>query len=618
MTPAIYTAYHKPSPLLQSQSVRPIHVGRAQAAAPLEGMIGDDTGDHISGQNREYCELTALYWAWKNDTESTHIGLMHYRRVLDFDGQFEGTGAELYPSRFDIPTWVQSAESWLADQGGSYDLVVPRMHVVGRTLQENYRKNHAPADLDLTRDIIAAAHPDYLGSFDTVSQQNGVRLGNMFVMRRDLMDRYCAWLFDILGKLEGADVDRSWYSPRQCRYLGFVAERLMTVYVHHLQAEDAGLRVHEVAIVNSSQALLTPYVADERMNGPAHVNIAFSADRAYLPHTAAMLQSMLTRADPARQMNLFFLYSDIGVHEMGQLEEVVSSHPNAQLHPLNVRGAFDASYRSSSRAPSNATYNRFLLFELLPSLERLLYVDVDMIFHGDVCEVFDIDMGDAQIAAVTDYIMTRTLTGPTPTRDPDVPDLYAYHRDRLGLSDAQIGRYFNAGLMLLNFKAMDVHATGQALFQEAVAGRYLFRDQDILNRHFKDRLLVLDGRYNVFNTVGSGYDRVPAPNFAAAMAARKAPFVTHYAAGDYKPWNAVSVPRAQYYWQALIQTPFYSEVISKFGKQRTQPRPEQPVTLRHKAEARMIEGAKAMATRFPALRPALTRGYQRVQWMFSK
>ena len=74
------------------------------------------------------------------------------------------------------------------------------------------------------------------------------------------------------------------------------------------------------------------------MNGPAHVNIAFSADRAYLPHTAAMLQSMLTRADPARQMNLFFLYSDIGVHGMGQLEEVVSSHPNAQLHPLNVRG----------------------------------------------------------------------------------------------------------------------------------------------------------------------------------------------------------------------------------------------------------------------------------------
>ena len=108
MSISLYTAYHKTAPLLASASVRPIHVGAARAKAPLAGMIGDDTGQNISDQNREYCELTALYWAWKNDTEATHIGLMHYRRVLDFAGQFGGTEAEVYPARFDIPDTSQA------------------------------------------------------------------------------------------------------------------------------------------------------------------------------------------------------------------------------------------------------------------------------------------------------------------------------------------------------------------------------------------------------------------------------------------------------------------------------------------------------------------------------
>lgn len=606
MTFALYTAYHKPAPLLRSASVCPIHVGRAGAAAPLQDMIGDDTGENISGRNAFYCELTALYWAWKNDTAASHIGLMHYRRVLDFEGQFEGHEAELYVPRFDVPDWLESTENWLAAHGTDYDLIIPRVHRMGRSVKENYRQGHAPEDLDLTRDIIAADHPEYLASFDAVCADKDIRLGNMFVMRRDLMERYAAWIFDILAKLETLDLDRSHYSVQQSRYLGFVAERLMTVYVHHLQTTQPDLRVHEVPIVNLSQALVTPYVADDSLNGPAHVNVAFAADRAYLPHTAAMLQSMLSRADQTRQINLFFLSTNVKPIGLAHLQEVVDIHPNAHLHVLPVGRAFEGSYRSSSRAPSNATYNRFLLFDLLPSLDRLLYVDGDMIFHGDVCEIFDTDMGDAQIAAVPDYIMTRTLTGPTPTIDPDVPDLADYHRDVLGLSDAQIARYFNAGLMLLNMGAMDVAATGAALMKEAEAGRYLFRDQDILNVHFKDSLMVLDGRYNVFNTHADGYGRVPAPGFAAAMAARKDPFVTHYAAGNYKPWNAVPVPRAQYYWAAIAQTPFYAEVLKNLApKQRRMTRDRQD-----EQRTWAVEKGQALAERFPALRPALVRVYR--------
>ena len=54
----------------------------------LENMIGDDTGDNISDKNREYCELTGIYQAWKNYDKlgnPDYIGFIHYRRLLVFN-----------------------------------------------------------------------------------------------------------------------------------------------------------------------------------------------------------------------------------------------------------------------------------------------------------------------------------------------------------------------------------------------------------------------------------------------------------------------------------------------------------------------------------------------------
>ncbi|MEI0700195.1 DUF4422 domain-containing protein, partial [Brachyspira intermedia] len=99
----ILISYHKPSVLLQDDVLTPIHVGRALATESskdgnmseedyqwmLDNMIGDDTGDNISHLNREFCELTAMYWAWKNYDKlgnPEYIGFMHYRRLFDFIG----------------------------------------------------------------------------------------------------------------------------------------------------------------------------------------------------------------------------------------------------------------------------------------------------------------------------------------------------------------------------------------------------------------------------------------------------------------------------------------------------------------------------------------------------
>ncbi|MGR3484171.1 MAG: DUF4422 domain-containing protein [Paracoccaceae bacterium] len=599
---AIYTAYHAPAPILTGGPIVPIHVGRATARAPLPGMIGDDTGDAISDRNASYCELTALWWAWKNDRDATHLGLMHYRRVFDMENAHPQR-VETKVDRLDVDAYAAGLKTWL-EANRDVDIVVSRPHVMGRTMAGNYARGHDPQDWDIAREVVAERHPGDLAVFDAVSARHQVRLGNMIVMRRDLADAYCAWLFDILDGVAGWEADRTRYSVQQSRYLGYVAERLLTVWVEKMRAEAPDLRIHEAGILNLSRALVCPWLRGDQGNDPRDVNVAFSADRAYLPHAAAMLHSMLTRADRDRRLNLYFLHGGIEAQDRALLREVLGVHPDVHLHEIDAGQTFDGHYRSTSRAPSNATYNRFLLFDLLPDLNRLLYVDVDMIWRADVAALFDTDMDGAPLGAVTDHIMTRTLTGPTPTIDRDVPDLGTYQRQVLGLSDAQIARYFNAGLLLFDLSAMDVPATGRALMEAARTGRYLFRDQDVLNAHFAGRAHALDARWNVLNTVVEGYSKVPRDNHAEAMAARRDAWVIHYAAGDYKPWAGVPVPMAAPYWQALIETPFYAEVCAGL---------ETAAAARAASRGVIVRSGLAVAERFPALRPALMRGYARVR-----
>jgi len=605
---SFYTAYHKTAPLLASRSVRPIHVGRATAAAPLSGMIGDDTGDHISGRNAAYCELTALYWAWKNDHDSTHLGLMHYRRVFDLGGRFDGTMAERKPGVVHIPDLLTDIESWV-DQIGPNTVLLPETHVMGRNVEENYARGHAIQDFEAVRRIIAAHHPDDLGVFDKVARGRKVRLGNMALFPRPLFDRYCSWLFDILDRLEAEPLDRSRYSTYQARYPGFIAERLLTVFAEKLAEDPGAYDIHEAPIVNFADALVTPVIADDSLNGARNVNIAFSADRAYLPHAAAMLRSMFDHAAPDRTYTLFFLHSRIGVDTLAPLRAMLAGLSGVTLTEINVGAVFDTSYRSASRAPSNATYNRFLLFELLPGIDRILYVDADMIFRGDVARIFDADLGGQPIGAVPDYIMTRTLTGPTPTVDPQVPDLYRYQRDVLGLSDDDIAGYVNAGLVLFDFAAMDVPRTGRDLVEMARTKTFLFRDQDILNAYFKGRIARLDDRWNVFNTDAAGYGRVPADNHAKAMAARRDPLVIHYASGDFKPWLPIPVLWAEHYWGALCRTPYFAEVIAGTKTAHHVPKPR----VAGADHGRLVRFGARVANRFPVLRPVLLRLYARLR-----
>ena len=81
MNVKILVCCHKQDVMASQEPYMPIHVGKALHPELDLGIQGDNTGDNISEKNPLYCELTALYWVWKN-VDADYKGLFHYRRAF--------------------------------------------------------------------------------------------------------------------------------------------------------------------------------------------------------------------------------------------------------------------------------------------------------------------------------------------------------------------------------------------------------------------------------------------------------------------------------------------------------------------------------------------------------
>lgn len=188
----------------------PIQAGAALTEQKL-CAVRDDTGENISHKNRQYCELTALYWIWKNDC-SDYAGLCHYRRHFELD---------------------ENMLRCLMDSDIDVVLTLPILNF--SSVREVYRHDHVEEDWDRMLEAIRVLSPDYMP--EAVELQNGnFYYGyNMFIARKTILNEYCAWLFPILEYCRKRCREKT--DRYQERYIGFLAERLLTVYMKHHEKE---------------------------------------------------------------------------------------------------------------------------------------------------------------------------------------------------------------------------------------------------------------------------------------------------------------------------------------------------------------------------------------------
>ena len=215
---SVIIATHKKYAMPKDKLYLPLHVGKEGKKSI--GFKGDNSGRNISLKNPYFCELTGLYWAWKNLKED-YIGLAHYRR------HFKGSKVNKKDLVNSVITLKEVDEIF-----NNVDIIVPkkRKYFV-ENLYSHYANTLFIEPLDITRDIIKEKYPKYLKEFDKLKKRTSAHMFNMFIMKRNKLDEYCTWLFDILFELEKR-VDVSQYDSFHARFYGRVSELLLDVWIN--------------------------------------------------------------------------------------------------------------------------------------------------------------------------------------------------------------------------------------------------------------------------------------------------------------------------------------------------------------------------------------------------
>ena len=577
----IFVATHKPVDLFEATSLVPVQVGSALAAERFPWALHDDEGEGISEQNPLYCELTAQYWAWKN-VDADYYGFCHYRRYFDFSDERHkenpwGEVMEEYVGPAAQARYGLDDET-IARVVEGCDVITTEFKDLRRfpggvgTPRKHYElADRLPADaLERVVAILKEMHPEYAEDADDFLDGHTSCFCNMFIMRREPFFAYCEWVFPILARFV-AETDMSDYSVEALRTPGHLAERLFNIYYRHQMRTGAEWRTRELQCVHFLHPERHDALAPLPAEGAPVVPVVLAADDAYVPMLATTVRSMLMNASRGRRYDVVVLERDIAPANKALLREMVSETPGTSLRFCDAQRLVEG-YGLTTNNPHIGveTYYRFLVQDLLPFYDKVLYLDSDLVVCGDVAELFDTDLAGAALAAALDV----DFCGNVGYRD---GKRRRYAREVLGLADPY--GYFQAGVLLLNTAALrSLHSVDEWL---RLAGdeRLMYNDQDLLNKECQGRVAYLGQVWNVMCDFAGRVERVfsyaPAEIFRDYQRGRACPKVVHYAGAE-KPWGTIGGDFFELWWRYARETPFYEALLARLAGAPVVARASQP------------------------------------------
>lgn len=569
----IYVVCHKPSYVPENPYLYPIQVGAAINGRHLPGMLHDDEGDNISDKNKSYCELTAHYWAWKNE-DADYYGFFHYRRYFSFDPDIdrddgygniafdkinEDTIREIKLNPADMRAVIEGTDV-ICVKGRTF----PRIEQPDGKLLNVYHDYGKASfqhknDLDITLQVLKEKYPEFIDIADKYMDSTITYECNMFIMRREIFHDYCSWLFDILFEAEKR-IDMTWYSVEEYRVMGYLAERLTGLYYTYLKNKD-GIKWKELpktlfVDTEPKDKILKPTFKDE-------VPIVLSANNKFAPYLDIMIRSVIANSSKDRNYDLIVLYNDISEQNRNWISNAAADRDNISIRFIKVSEYFDEDNLFIDQHLSVETYYRLIIPDIMPDFHKILYLDCDIVVDRDVAELYDIELGDAVIGAMKDI----DVAGQVNLKKNDW-DQYAV--ETLGLDNAH--DYFQAGVLSINLDKLKTITSCEEMISLALSQSFRCHDQDVLNIICKNKVKYLPQQWNVLMDWREKYtSRMQIMKMAQRdlyneyMQARKEPYIIHFA-GYQKPWDTVDCDLADYFWKYASLSPYYPRVLKSWNR----------------------------------------------------
>jgi hypothetical protein len=270
----ILVCTHRPCNFPAGDIYLPIQAGKSISGIDL-GIQGDDTGDNISGKNKLYCEMTAVYWAWKNlgslYPDLKYIGLCHYRRYFIFQRipikdcfrrlyfYIKNIGFALFNIHkkyyiFDsqlVRSFEQSGKI-INDFTGKifYFLEKNKIDILAVKPVRFYWVDvkHffsliGEYHIDLLKEIVEDICPEYAESLFQVLNGFSLSAANMFVMEIQAFNHYCSFVFSVLERHLFLCRERGIYIDPEneksyFRVLGYMSELLTYCFILFQQKHE--------------------------------------------------------------------------------------------------------------------------------------------------------------------------------------------------------------------------------------------------------------------------------------------------------------------------------------------------------------------------------------------
>ncbi|MDR0484718.1 MAG: DUF4422 domain-containing protein [Alphaproteobacteria bacterium] len=251
----ILVACHNQQKILETDSIKAILVGAENSKLDIYSYK-DNIYDNISVKNPDFNELTAQYWAWKNmDKAITHVGFFHYRRYLSLK-------RTIFPKKL-LPNFpkLMSCIFGFTDKNlkqliTDFDIVLPQKtdnllyinkSVKRVSLKEHFNHHHSSNVVNEVENIILEKFPQYQEALYFSYNEKKSYYKNIFIMNRAYFNDYMNFMFSILFEFEAKNLDNKITSQK--RINGFIAERLLNIYINHLVLSRKNPRIAKFSLL---------------------------------------------------------------------------------------------------------------------------------------------------------------------------------------------------------------------------------------------------------------------------------------------------------------------------------------------------------------------------------
>lgn len=557
-----FVTYKDKHPILKSNVISPIQTGRDLANENFENMIGDNTGDNISYLNHTFCELTAIYWVWKNQDKvgnPDNIGFMHYRRHFLFGNK------DYIPNYFGLVKFDKINANYLksdltSDKNivkicSNYDAVIPLkidIELLGnyKNNYEQYKKCHNIKDYDKAIEIISSIYPDYIPYVKEYNKSKHAYFLNMFIFKKDIFNEYCSWIFDILFRLYDS-IQISQTDNYQQRTIGFISERLTAIFIYKLLREKHKILELPVSFVDK---FLKLDIVNHNI-----IPIAVASSNSYVPILSVFLESIKNNINNQYIYEVNILERDISIYNKQRLIKQCNKFP-ISLKFVNINKKLDGLEKLvKKRHFSVDTFSRFFIPNLL-DYDKCIYLDIDTIVTTDIQKLYNIDIKNNYIAACNDPIFIGMCN-----RNKKLEE---YTRNTLKLEKCE--NYFQTGVMLLNLKQLREINSENLCINSMMKKVFNYADQCCYNYLFNTHIKYLDMSWNYQIYDQDRYDdnikgKLPLKYLQMYNVSRKEPKIIHYS-GPRKPWFYPNEEFGDIWWNYARKSPFYEQILINFIK----------------------------------------------------